>query len=721
MLRLAAIYGQGVAEDTAVIIALFGGPSGAGKSTLARKWCATRSQAAHIELDEIRHLIVSGRTDPQETSELQAEQYQLSVNATCALARAFAAGGCDVAIDDVFEPDAFDRYWRPQLDGLPWKLVVSSRRSRRRSLGRRSGKSGFGRSTRGHSMRAALTGTRLFASTRAGSTSTAASRSCSTGSASDDDPRAATRAGWRPARGFPRAHLQLATLAVSAVSESLQRPLPPRHSDGNAAPAEGATRMKTRLFSPENRKWWTLVAVAVGLFMIMLDNTVVNVALPSIQQDLGMSPSELEWVFNAYALTFGVLLLSGGKLADMLGRRRIFIAGLVIFTAASLWCGLAGGAASLISARTVQGVGAALMNPATLSIITATFPPRQRGTAIGIWAGVSALALAIGPLLGGVLTEDAGWSWIFFINIPVGVAGVLAARIFIDESRDTSREQRLDLPGLTTSAVGLFALTYGLIETNDHAWGSARVLTLFAIAVVALGLFILLELRQRHPMLDMTLFRNPTFSGSNTVMFLVGLAMFGILFYNSLYLQRVLGYSAIKTGATFLPLTVLIILVAPVAGKLSDRIGPRWLMGGGMTLLAASLLLFGTLGVASTWWDIVPGLVVGGLGMAITMAPTTAAAMGSVPVDKAGVGSAVINSMRQVGGSLGIALMGTLVATTVSVAPLDPRYPAEFVPGYHRALHVGAAILLAGAVIAVLTVRKVRPAEQVAHEPAVGT
>ena len=478
--------------------------------------------------------------------------------------------------------------------------------------------------------------------------------------------------------------------------------------------------MKTRLFAAENRKWWTLAAVAVGLFMIMLDNTVVNVALPSIQQDLGVSPSELEWVVNAYALTFGVLLLSGGKLADMLGRRRIFIVGLVVFTGASLWCGLAGGATSLIAARTLQGIGAALMNPATLSIITATFPPERRGTAIGIWAGVSALALAIGPLLGGLLTQDISWSWIFFINIPVGVAGVLAARLFIDETRDTSPEQRLDLPGLVSSAVGLFALTYGLIETNDHAWGSTRVLTLFAVGVVALGIFVVLELRQRNPMLDMSLFRNPTFSGANTVMFLVGLAMFGIFFYNSLFLQRVLGYGAIKTGATFLPLTVLIILVAPVAGKLSDRIGPRWLMGGGMTLLAASLLLFGMLDANSSWWDILPGLVVGGLGMAITMAPTTAAAMSSVPVDKAGVGSAVINSMRQVGGSLGIAVMGALVATSVSVSPIDPHYATEFVPGYHRALHVGAALLLAGAVIAVVTVRRVRLVEPVAAEPAVG-
>jgi EmrB/QacA subfamily drug resistance transporter len=481
--------------------------------------------------------------------------------------------------------------------------------------------------------------------------------------------------------------------------------------------------VRARLFAEENRKWWTLAAVAVGLFMIMLDNTVVNVALPSIQADLHIGASELEWVFNAYALTFGVLLLTGGKLADMLGRRAIFIAGLVIFTGASLWCGLAGGAGSLIAARSVQGIGAALMNPATLSIITATFPPRQRGTAIGIWAGVSALALAIGPLVGGLLTQDISWSWIFYINIPVGVLGVLAARVFIDETKDTSRAQSLDLPGLLTSGIGLFALTLGLIETNNHAWGSTYVLSLFAIAIVSLAAFVVLELRQRLPMLDLSLFRDRTFAGANTVMLLIGLAMFGIFFYNSLFLQRVLNYGAIKTGATFLPMTVLIIFVAPVAGKVADRVGPRWLMGAGMTLLTGSLLLFATLDASSSWWNILPGLLVGGLGMAITMAPTTAAAMGSVPVDKAGVGSAVINSMRQVGGSLGVAIMGALVATTVSVKPFDPRYATQFVPGYHRALHVGAAILLAGALVAVTTVRKLHHAEEPhgAAEPAVGS
>jgi EmrB/QacA subfamily drug resistance transporter len=481
--------------------------------------------------------------------------------------------------------------------------------------------------------------------------------------------------------------------------------------------------MKARLFATENRKWWTLVAVSFGLFMIMLDNTVVNVALPSMQRALGIDRSELEWVVNAYALTFGVLLLSGGKLADLLGRRRIFIVGLVIFTASSLVCGLATSASLLIGARAVQAVGAALMNPATLSIITATFPPRQRGMAIGIWAGVSAMALAIGPLVGGILTEKVDWSWIFFINVPIGALGIVAARLFIDETRDTSREQRLDVPGLLTSGIGLFALTYALIATNHHAWTSTLVLSLFAIAAVSLAAFVLLELHQRIPMLDLSLFKNATFVGANAVMLLVGLSMFGIFFFNSLFIQNILGYSAIQTGATFLPMTCLIILVAPWAGKISDRIGPRWLMTGGMLLLTASLLLFAQLDRGSSFWAILPGLLLGGFGMALAMTPTTAAAMGSVPVNKAGVGSAVINSMRQVGGSLGIAVLGAVVATQISVKIGNPLYPEQFVSGYHHALYVGAGITLGAAVIAFSLVRRVRHAEPAARrepEPAIG-
>jgi len=461
-----------------------------------------------------------------------------------------------------------------------------------------------------------------------------------------------------------------------------------------------------RLFDEANRKWWTLGAVAFGLFMIMLDNTIVNVALPSIQRELAIGVSELEWIVNGYALTFGVLMLGGGKLADLLGRRLIFIAGLAIFTVSSLVCGLASSADMLIAARVVQGVGSALMNPATLSIIAATFPRRERGMALGIWAGVSAMALAIGPLVGGVITEYINWSWIFFINVPIGVLGIVVARLVIDESRDTSAEQRLDLGGLVVSAIALFALTFALIEANNYGWMSAPILSLFAIAVAGLALFVLLELRQQAPMLDLSLFRNATFAGANTVMLLVGLAMFGVFFFVSLFVQNILGYSATEAGATFLPMTLLIVLVAPAAGKLTDRIGSRWLMASGMVLLTGSLLVFSRLDAASSYWNLLPALLLGGFGMALAMTPTTAAVMGSVPVDKAGVGSAVLNSMRQVGGSLGIAIMGAIVTVSLHVSVTNPQAATQFVRGFQHALLVAAGITFAAAVVAVTTVQK---------------
>ena len=475
--------------------------------------------------------------------------------------------------------------------------------------------------------------------------------------------------------------------------------------------------MRARIFAEENKKWWTLGAVSFGLFMIMLDNTVVNVALPSIQRDLNIGISELEWVVNGYALTFAVFMLTGGKLADLYGRRTIFIVGLAIFTLASLACGLAPGAGMLIGARVVQGVGAALMNPATLSIITATFPPRQRGMAIGIWAGVSALALAIGPLVGGVITQHLSWNWIFFINIPVGILAIAVARLVIRESRDTSAEQRLDLPGLASSAVGLFALTYGLIEANKYGWTSGRILGLFALAVVSLVVFVLLELHQRVPMLDLSLFRNPTFAGANSVMLLVALAMFGVFFYVSLYVQNVLHYSPTQAGATFLPMTLCVVFLAPIAGRVSDRVGSRWLIAAGMTLVAGSLVIFAQLDQNSTWWDIFPGLLIGGAGMAMSMAPTTATAMHAVAVDKAGVGSAVLNSMRQVGGSLGIAVMGAIVASYVHHQPPDPRALPEFIQGFQHALLVAAGIAFSAAVIAVATLRKPEHAEEPSGVP----
>jgi EmrB/QacA subfamily drug resistance transporter len=463
--------------------------------------------------------------------------------------------------------------------------------------------------------------------------------------------------------------------------------------------------MRARIFAEENRKWWTLAAVAFGLFMIMLDNTVVNVALPAIERDLHMSISGLEWIVTAYALVFAALMITGGKLADLMGRKRIFIVGLVIFTLASLACGLAPNAGFLIGARAVQGIGAAFMNPATLSIITATFPPRQRGQAIGIWAGVSALALAIGPLVGGLIVDHISWSWIFFVNVPVGVLAIIVSQLVIRESRDTSHEQSIDLPGLLTSGLGLFALSYALIEGNALGWSSAEVLGLFAVAVALLVAFVLLERHQRLPMLDLSLFKIGSFVGANVVALLVSLGMFGVFFFVSLFVQNILGYSPTQAGLIFLPMTVLIILIAPIAGKLSDRIGSRWLMGGGMTILSISLLFYVRVGIGSNFWSLLPALVLGGIGMAMTMSPMTSAAMGSVPIDKVGVGSGVLNSFRQVGGSLGIALIGAIVASYIHAAPGSPLGRQQFVDGLHAALLVSAAITFLGAIVAVALVR----------------
>jgi EmrB/QacA subfamily drug resistance transporter len=468
------------------------------------------------------------------------------------------------------------------------------------------------------------------------------------------------------------------------------------------------------IFAEETRKWFTLAAVAFGLFMIMLDNTVVNVALPSIQRDLGIGLSELEWIVTGYALTFASLMLIGGKAADAYGRRLIFVIGIAVFTLASLWCGLANSGEMLIAARIVQGAGAAMMNPATLSIIAATFPPRQRGTAIGIWAGVSALALAIGPLVGGLITEHLTWNWIFFVNVPVGILGIAASFVFIDESKDESHE-RLDIPGLATSALGLFALTYGLIEANNYGWSSPRIIGSFVVAAVSLVAFLVLERKQRAPMLPLELFRNRTYTGANTVILLVALSMFGVFFFVSLYMQNILGYSAVQAGAAFLPMTLLIIVIAPLAGRMTDRVGSRWFMTGGMVLIAIQLVYFSRLGSDASFWQLLPAMLIGGIGMASTMTPSAAAATRSVPVDKAGVGSAVLNAFRQVGGTMGVAIMGAIMASQFGGHQPEPgaqlgaaareAFEASFMNGFQDALTVAAVIAVAGAVVAFALIR----------------
>ncbi len=470
--------------------------------------------------------------------------------------------------------------------------------------------------------------------------------------------------------------------------------------------------MRARIFAEQNRKWWTLGALCFALFMIMLDNTVVNVALPAIQRELSISRAELEWTVAAYALTFASLLLTGGKLGDLLGRRLIFVIGLIVFTASSLFCGLSSTGTELIAARAVQGVGAALMMPATLSIISATFAVRERGMAIGIWAGVSAMALAIGPLLGGIITEHVSWNWIFYVNVPIGAIGVVVALLVVPESRDTSHEQRLDLPGLLSSGIGLLAIVYALIEANQYGWTSARILGLFAIGSVALVTFILLELHQRLPMLDLSLFRSGTFAGANLVAILVTLAMFGIFVFFPIYMQTFRGWSPIQAGAALLPWTLMIVVFAPIAGKLSDRVGSRWLMAGGMSVVAVCCLLLSTVTLHSTFWHMLPAFVLGGLGMSFVMTPMSAAAMGAAPVEKAGVASGVLNTFRQVGVALGIAVTGAIITDRAAASARGGASPPQaFVDGLTFGMRVSAAICFGAAIAAAVLVRRYRHAD----------
>jgi len=467
--------------------------------------------------------------------------------------------------------------------------------------------------------------------------------------------------------------------------------------------------LRARIFAEENRRWWTLGALCFALFMIMLDNTVVNVALPAIKSDLGISTSQLEWTVTAYALTFATLLLTGGKLGDLLGRRLIFAIGLAVFTLSSLACGLSSGAAELIAARAVQGIGAALMMPSTLSIISATFPARERGTAIGIWAGVSAMALAIGPLLGGIITEHISWNWIFYVNVPIGVLAVIAAIFVVPESKDTSRDQRLDLPGLLSSGIGLLAIVYALIEANNYGWTSFRILGLFALGAVALITFVLLEMRQRLPMLDLSLFRSGTFAGANLVAILVTLAMFGIFVFFPIYMQTFRGWSPVQAGAALLPWTVMIVIFAPIAGKLSDRVGSRWLIAGGMTTVAVCCLLLSTVNLHSSFWHMLPAFILGGVGMSFVMTPMSAAVMGAAPVAKAGVASGVLNTFRQVGVALGIAVTGAIVADRAAAAARGGASPPEaFVHGLTFAMKVSAVICLGAALASAALVRHYR-------------
>jgi len=466
---------------------------------------------------------------------------------------------------------------------------------------------------------------------------------------------------------------------------------------------DGCLTRYRHLITDENRKWWTLGAMCFALFMIMLDNTVVNVALPSIQRDLGASLSALEWTVNGYTLSFAVLLATGGRLGDIFGRRRMFLFGVVIFALSSATAGLAVDTTSLVVSRVVQGVGAALMMPATLSIVTDAFPPSERGKAMGTWAGVSALALAVGPVLGGFLTEHVSWRAIFYLNIPVAAGAVMAALFAVRESRDTTVGREVDYLGVATLTVGLTALVLSLVEGNSWGWGSPEIVALLVGAAVALVAFVAIELRVRVPMVEFHFFSDRNFVGAVVVALIVSFAMLGVFFFLALYMQNILGYSALEAGVRFLPSTLMIVTVAPIAGRMADRFGPRWLIAAGLTIVAASLFSFSGIAVDSTYGDLLPGFMLLGIGIALTMSPMTTAAMNAVSVDKAGIASGVLSMFRMVGGSLGVAVTGAIFQGAVGNP--ETATPADFVDALGHAMTVSGVVALAGAAIAAAAIR----------------
>jgi EmrB/QacA subfamily drug resistance transporter len=417
------------------------------------------------------------------------------------------------------------------------------------------------------------------------------------------------------------------------------------------------------------RLWLVLIAMVFGLFMPMLDHLVVNVALPTIQHQLGAGISGLQWIVDAYTLTFAAFMLTGGALGDRYGRKRFFLAGLALFTLASALAGVSASTGQLVATRALQGVGAALLLPGSLSIISATFPAGKRGLAIGVWGAISGLAIAVGPVVGGYLVEHVSWRSVFFINVPVGIAGLILAAAVVPESRDRAGHRRVDTPGLITGTLAVSALTYALIEGNTRGWTDGRILSAFAAAAALAGAFVAIEARRESPMLPVGLLRNRTFSAANIVGALMFFGMIGTIFFLTLYLQDVLGYSPAQAGLRLLPLSGMILVFAPVAGKLSDRVGSRGFMTAGPALTAAGLgLLLLTRPGTSYTAVLLPAFLAMGAGWAITLAPMSTAVMGSVEPGRAGLASAATNTSRELGGVLGVASLGALTTAVFNRA-----------------------------------------------------
>ena len=467
-----------------------------------------------------------------------------------------------------------------------------------------------------------------------------------------------------------------------------------------------------------DRKWRALIVVCVAVFMLLLDITVVNVALPDIQRSLHTSFTDLQWVVDAYALMLATAMLNAGSLGDLLGRKRVFAGGIALFTLASALCGAATSPLFLNLARGLQGIGGAVMFAVSLAILSQEFHGKERGTAFGIWGATVGAAVAVGPLLGGALTTWAGWRWIFFVNVPIGILCVAGALRELHESRD-EEHVGFDLPGLLTLSGGLFALVLALLRGNDWHWGSSRELLLYAISAVLLVGFLVIEWRQDDPMFDLRLFANHTFTGAQIVALTISWAMFSMFLYYTLYLQNVLGYSPIAAGVRVMPFSLLAFVAAPLSGRLSHLLPLRALLGGGLALVGIGLIVTAGITPSSGWTTLLAGFVIAGFGTGMVNPALAGAAVGTVQPRLAGRASGINNTFRQVGIATGIAVFGALLQSSVThdlhgsptaklVSSGIARTPVEraaFISGLNEILYVAGAIALAGAVLGFLLVR----------------
>jgi EmrB/QacA subfamily drug resistance transporter len=473
--------------------------------------------------------------------------------------------------------------------------------------------------------------------------------------------------------------------------------------------------MRSRATNP----WVVLVLICLAQFMVILDATIVNVALPSIQKDLHLSEGSLQWLVNAYTLVFGGFLLLGGRLGDLLGRKRVFLVGLVIFTGASLLDGLASSESMLVASRALQGLGAALISPAALSIISTTFAEgAERAKALAVWAAIAIGGSAVGLILGGVLTQYFSWPWIFFVNVPVGIAAFLLSLRLVPESRNVLEHRSYDLAGAATVTGGLMALVYAIVDAQSAGWTSAKTLGFFALAVVLLAGFVAVELRTTAPLVRLSIFRIRSLLTANITMFLAMSGMFAMFFFNTLYIQEVLGYGPLKAGLAFLPFTAGVMISAGLASQFAPRLGVRPVAAVGMLLAATGLALLTQLPVHGSYaTNVLPALLLSSLGMGAVFMPLTLLATTGLNDDDQGLASGLFNTSQQIGGALGLAVLSTLAASKTSSAGGSPTH--ALVVGFHWAFAAAAVVMIAAlaVMVALLRSRDVARIEQQAASP----